>query len=75
MPYNMIQIPNTAQPNSRTILSHCTIPIQPISMDLFAMLFSVQGVFDTPEAELTPSSAAPIEAAIDGGSQSECVVA
>jgi len=45
-------------------------------MDLFTTLFSVRGVSDTPEAELTPSSATPIEAAIcDGGSQGGCVLA
>ena len=45
-------------------------------MDLFATLFSVQGVFDTPEAELAPSSATLIEAAIcDGGGNGYCVVA
>jgi len=45
-------------------------------MDLFATLFSVQGVSNTPEAELAPSSAIPIEAAIcDGGWNGYCVVA
>jgi len=45
-------------------------------MDLFATLFSVQDIFDTPEAELAPSSAIPTGAAIcDGGSNGGCLVA
>jgi hypothetical protein len=42
-------------------------------MDLFATLFSIQGVVDTPEAE--PAPATPIEAALDGGSSGGCIVA
>jgi hypothetical protein len=44
-------------------------------MDLFATLL-VQGASNTPEAELAPGSAIPIEAAIcDGGWNCYCVVA
>jgi len=43
-------------------------------MDLFATLFSIQGVFDTPEAE--PALSTPIEAALDDGTGgSGCIVA
>jgi hypothetical protein len=42
-------------------------------MDLFATLFSIQGVFDSPEAE--PAPATPIEAALDGGNGGGCIVA
>ena len=42
-------------------------------MDLFATLFSIQGVFDTPEAE--PAPATDFEAALDGGAGSYCIIA
>jgi hypothetical protein len=46
-------------------------------MDLFATLFSIQGVFDTPEAEPTPGHTIPFEGArLDGGSSNGgCIVA
>jgi len=50
-------------------------------MDLFATLFSIQGVFDTSEAEPTPGPIIPFEGARLGGSGSgtggngTCIVA
>jgi len=44
-------------------------------VDLFSTLFSIQGVFDSPEAE--PAPATPIEAPLDngGGGNGSCIVA
>jgi len=46
-------------------------------MDLFAMLFSNQGVFDTPEAEPTPGPTTPFEGASlnPAGGTGGCIVA
>ena len=48
-------------------------------MDLFATLFSAQGVFDTPESEraLEPASAIPINMEVggSGGGGGYCIVA
>jgi len=50
-------------------------------MDLFATPFSIQVVFDTPEAEPTPGPTTPIEGARSdsgsgtGGTPTTCIVA
>ena len=45
-------------------------------MDLFATPFSIQVVFDTPEAEPTPGPTMPFEESrLDGGGTGGCIVA